>query len=247
MPLKYIGSPKKGKDTIIFVPGSMISPVVFDEIQIPTNLQKISISWIHSSSPWDINSIGNRLASLIENLKLGKVIIAAYSSGGVIALITTLKIPNLINGLMLSNTGASTKGQGDPNLPQKIKDEWGDEFNKSFLKRCFFGEIPKAYKQELEEYAKNTKQEAMIEASVSLRQIDLTNRLKEIKCPVMIAHGVLDPIRTMEHIEILNKNLPNSTIRKIQAGHTVMLENPKEYNKALNELLAKLNLIKGTK
>lgn len=238
MSLKYIQKAQKGRDTIVFVPGTMISPIVFDEIKIPSDMQAISISWMHSDPPWDIKSVGYRLAELIKSLELGRTMIAAYSSGGVIALIAALQIPHLIDGLMLSNTGSSVKNQGDPNLPQRIKEQWGDEFNRNFIKRCFAGEVPREYRQRLEEYAKATRQEAMIEAAISLRQIDLTDRLQEIKCPTMIVHGVLDNVRTIEHAQILKKGISNSALREVNAGHTVMLESPVEYSKALNELIA---------
>lgn len=81
-----------------------------------------------SDGPWELDIIGERVLELIVQLGLGPVILCGYSSGGVIALSAALRDEEgRINGLMISNTGANTKGHSDPNLPNQIRDHWPEE------------------------------------------------------------------------------------------------------------------------
>ncbi len=61
--------------------------------------------------------------------------------------------------------------------------------------------------------------------------LDYLKNIPQIKCPVHFAVGRLDPVAPCSYIEILQKKVPNSTLKIIEwAGHNCMDSQPKVFN-----------------
>jgi pimeloyl-ACP methyl ester carboxylesterase len=72
-------------------------------------------------------------------------------------------------------------------------------------------------------------------------RIDSTPLLPQIKCPVLVIHGVDDQIIPLKEAELMSQQIPNSNLVKIDnAGHLVNLEQPAKYNQAVGEFLSSL-------
>jgi pimeloyl-ACP methyl ester carboxylesterase len=56
----------------------------------------------------------------------------------------------------------------------------------------------------------------------------------------MIAHGKYDNVRSIEHAEMLYKNIKNSEMIFLEAGHSPMYEDYINYSKALEILIKKI-------
>ena len=220
---------------MLFIPGSLTSPAVFEGIGEVLPCQSAVIDWMKSDGPWELDIIGERVLELIVQLGLGPVILCGYSSGGVIALSAALRDEEgRINGLMISNTGANTKGHSDPNLPNQIRDHWPEEdVIRKFISRCFVKECPEELFQRLLAYASGIKKEAALACTLSSRTLDLEPDLQRVKCPVLIAHGKDDLVRRECHVEVLRNNLPDVEVRYLDGGHTIMVEDREHYTKAL--------------
>ena len=75
------------RPAVLFIPGGMATPpAVFDGIEGEIPWQSSVIDWSRSPGPWDIVELGNRVTELVRELGLKRVILAAYSAGGVMAL-----------------------------------------------------------------------------------------------------------------------------------------------------------------
>ncbi len=75
------------RPAVLFIPGGMATPpAVFDGIEGEIPWQSAVIDWSRSPGPWDIVELGNRVEELVRELGLERVILAAYSAGGVMAL-----------------------------------------------------------------------------------------------------------------------------------------------------------------
>src|SRR5215468_2776078 len=107
--------PIPGRQTLLCIPGTYCSPEVFDLLNtaaFPT-LDILPVSWMTSPGPWDIPTLGRRVAILLRELNLGRSLIAGHSTGGAIALVAALTDPSLVSGFLLADTGANTHGHGD--------------------------------------------------------------------------------------------------------------------------------------
>lgn len=239
--LKYLGILEPGVPSILCLAGSMTSPCVYSQIEAPKGWQLVAIDYFRSPGPWDVDTVGSRVLELIRELELGPTILAGYSAGGVIAMAAATQDPNAIAGLMLSNTGPNAKGQGDPAFPQKLLAHWGEKaFTDNFLARCFSRPIPPVLKAQLLEYIGEIDKNAVYQVSQSLREVDYSEALKQVACPVMIAHGKEDKTRTKEHVEMLAKAMPQAQIHFLEGGHTIVVENKTQWQAALCSLAAEI-------
>ncbi|MBO0795066.1 MAG: alpha/beta hydrolase, partial [Ktedonobacteraceae bacterium] len=106
--LQLTKEPVAGRQALLCIPGTYCSPEVFDlldETAFP-DLQILPISWMTSPGPWDLPTLGRRVASLLHDLNLGPALVAGHSSGGPIALVAALTEPALVSGVLLADTGA---------------------------------------------------------------------------------------------------------------------------------------------
>ncbi|MEN1967645.1 alpha/beta hydrolase [Lentibacillus sp. N15] len=226
------------KTTVLFLPGNMCAPDVFSQIELPDSIQSSVIDWANSKGPWDITSLGKRINQFILEENLGDTYLAGYSAGGAMALASATEDNAQAKGLLISNTGANTKNHGDPHFPKKIKEQWGtDTFIESFLNRCFSKPIDKELKPKLISYIKHLNEEAVLEAAVSIRKLDLKPMLPKINCKTTIAHGKDDISRNVFHAKELQENIKGAKLSLLKGGHTIMVENREEWQKELWELI----------
>ncbi len=61
--LKIIGELEPGKPTVLFIPGGMCSPAVYDGIEVLEGFQTARVDWSASEGPWSVDLIGKRIAT----------------------------------------------------------------------------------------------------------------------------------------------------------------------------------------
>ena len=136
--------------------GNLCNPIVFDEVAFPRGIQKKYFDYLRESPTGNVDQIAQ---DFVNKLKLqGKkdLVLAGYSSGGVIALAAASKAPHLFRGLILSNTGVCAQGNSKSHFPQELRDHGRDEaFLKNFLDSCFAKKIPNKMLDELTAYAQS--------------------------------------------------------------------------------------------
>ena len=240
---KYIGGPLKPKEpTVLFIPGGLTSPAVFDGLGIFLPCQSAAIDWLMSDAPWELDIIGRRILDFVKEYDLGPTILCGYSAGGIIAMSAAIADQEgLVQGLLLSNTGANTLGHSDPDLPKNIQKSWPDhDLIDRFIKRCFARKCPEALYSILYEYAFRVPKEAAYACTASVRTIDLEPCLKDIQCPVLLAHGKDDQVRRQCHVDVLKNGIPNIELCYLDGGHTVMVEAHTQYLEKLLYFVSKI-------
>lgn len=114
------------------------------------------------------------------------------------------------------------------------------ELFEPFLNRCFVFPIDPVLKEAMIEYARKVPMEVVYQAAKTLREYDLRPGLKEITCPVMIAHGKMDTTRTLKHVEMMRQGITGSTVYLLNGGHTIMVEDREPWVMILNKLIQKV-------
>lgn len=238
--LELTRKPVTGCQVLLCVPGTYCSPEVFDlldETLFP-DLQLLPISWMTSPGPWDIPTLGRRVAALLRELDLGPALIAGHSTGGPIALVAALTEPSLVSGLLLIDTGANTHGHGDiTSIIKAIEAGGGTEFHERLLRRSFYYQPEQALMQRLLAYAGRVSREAALQALTSQSVVDLAGDLPKLTMPTVVVHGTHDQARTIAHAEFLVEHLPHAELRLLDSGHTPMVEVPAAYEQAVQRLL----------
>ncbi|GHO49479.1 alpha/beta fold hydrolase [Ktedonospora formicarum] len=237
--LEVTRKPEGGRPVLLCVPGTYCSPEIFDlfDVALLPDLQIVPISWMTSPGPWDIPTLGRRVASLIRELNIGPVMIAGHSTGGPIALVAALTEPSLVEGLLLVDTGANTEGHGDiTSIIKAIEVGTGPEFFERLLRRSFYYQPDQALIQRLSGYADRVPREAALEVLKSQSSVDLAEDLPKLNMPAVVVHGKHDQARTLAHAELLVHHLPHAELRLLDSGHTPMVEVPEAYVEAVRRL-----------
>ncbi|MGE0800482.1 MAG: alpha/beta fold hydrolase [Lautropia sp.] len=224
---------------LLAFPGGGCAPAVYERVRCPGVRMQV-VDWGRQSGPWQLDAIAARIASAIAPRR-GITLLAGHSIGGVIATLVALRSPDRIHGLLLANTGASTRGLGDPDLPHRIATAWTPDAAEAFLRSCFWRQPAEPLWSELTRYLAGIDLALFGEVTASLRATDLRARLSEIRCPVVIAFGRHDRRRTLEHAFDLADGISDSTLMLLPAGHTPMVEAPDHYNDALALLTGKVS------
>lgn len=224
---------------MLCLPGTMVSPIVFDGIRAPDDcgLQLVGVSWTTSPGPWEVTALAERVVILIRELDAGPVYLAGHSTGGAIALAAALQAPDLVCGLLLSNTGPNLKGHGDHDATLlAIEREWGPDLHARFLKRCFHYQPEADLARDLLSYIASCQKEAVLAVLKNQGEVDLEPDLEKITAPAVVAHGQHDRARPVAHAELLARNIPQAELLLLDAGHTPMVENRIGYEDALCRL-----------
>ncbi|MBN3754763.1 alpha/beta hydrolase [Paraburkholderia sp. Tr-20389] len=230
------------KRTILCIPGTLISPRIFEAYAGPKGFQLAAVSWMTESGPWDIEGVASKILALIDRLELPEVFLVGHSAGGAICLSVALR--RKLAGLVLSNTGANTATHGDPNYPQRILVSWDETMRRAQIRRCFVRMPPTESLQMLDEYADRCPRDGVFAAATSLRRLDFAPSLAQIDCPVLLAFGRLDPVRTERDVEALRSGIAEASIAMLDAGHTPMMEASHDWNSAVNSWISSIDSLK---
>lgn len=220
---------------LLALPGGGCAPAIYDSVFHP-DVDVHVVDWGRAPGPWDLPSLAQRLVRALRP-RHGKTLLAGHSVGGVIAMLTALAAPSMVDGLLLANTGAHTAGLGDPNLPHRIRTAWSADSAADFLRSCFWRPPDDALWRSLVDYLAQIDTTLFAEATASLRQTDLRASLPALSCPAVIAFGRHDERRKLSHAFELADGIPDSALMLLPAGHTPMVEAPRHYRDALALLL----------
>lgn len=230
---------ERGRPVLLCIPGTYCSPLVFeflDESTFP-EVQLLPLSWMTSAGPWDIPTLGRRVAFLLQELGTGPVLLAGHSTGGAIALAAASTAPELIGGLLLIDTGANMHGHGDVSrVISAIEQGPGPDFFQALMRRSFYHQPDAALIERLAAYASVVPREAALQALTSQASLDLTDVLPKLAMPGVVVHGRYDQARPLSHAEHLARHLPHAELLLLECGHTPMVEVRSAFEQAVQRL-----------
>lgn len=195
-----------------------------------------------------MDRIAEDAAVLIEQLRLGPVVLAGCSMGGYAAFAFAQKHPSLLRGLVLVDTkaGADTpearKGRGE--LAAKVMKDGPPAALEAFLPKLV-GDTTKATRADVVAKIKDmvlaTPKQGISDAlhGIAARQ-DSTPFLREIAVPTLVICGEEDVITPRAEAEILQKGITGAELAMIpKSGHLPSMETPEEFNAVLGKFLAR--------
>ena len=142
----------------------------------------------------------------------GKIDLCGLSLGGILALNYSLEYPDKVNSLILIGT------------PYKVPKVMFS------IQNIIFKFLPKSL---FEDMAFNKKDTFILGGS--MKNLDFSDRIFKIKCPVLIICGEKDKAN-IKSAYYLSKNIKNSKLEIIKnIGHIVNEENPKELALLIND------------
>ena len=187
-------------------------------------------------SGYSIAMHARTVAGFVASIAQDRVVLAANSLGGVVALTVALNLPTRLSGLVLAATGARVR---DPDSLRRYRDHLAqlDMTHDNCLaiarKYCFQPQNPDVLNR-LAIAVGKARREAMLETMISSLATDLRGDLPRIELPTLVVQGMEDAGRTPEDgLEIARGVRDGRLLALPRVGHTPMLDAPEEFQRWL--------------
>lgn len=177
------------------------------------------------------------VVSLIDHLRYQEVVLCGHSLGGAIIQDLYFKYPNYVKGLILVATGGRLR-VGQPVL-DNTKDNFQEYLN-SIPAGAFYR---KTSKDIIDEYVKDTATMKNVVVYADYKICDGFDTLlmtETIKVPCLIICGKNDVLTPPKYSQYFKEKIKDSKLVIIKnAAHMVMLEQPEEFNKSVENFIIK--------
>ena len=186
----------------------------------------------------DIDNYSQFIKDFIDTMNLKKVVLVGHSMGGAIALNYAVKYQENLAGLVLVATGPTLKV--DPRFLDGLKGDLNNTI-KMISKYAFMKGISKALLRRLKDIMLSTKPDVIYQDFFACSLFDKRDDIYKIKNPTMIIAGERDLLTPLELSLFMLEKIPKAHLVVIpDAGHMVMIEKAKDFNK---EFLSFINEI----
>lgn len=185
---------------------------------------------------YSIETLSNDLHSVIQSLNLERVNLVGFSMGGEAALLFALEHPSKVSKLVLVGTTA--------------KMAWPMHFLRFLTYILPYRTILeivsrfKYYKPSQRIINRNMSRAMQVPKDVTykclmeINKYDVRNMLSRIDIPTLIIIGERDKLN-FKGSQHLNREIKSSKLQIIaNTGHTVMVENPNEFNQLIHQFIA---------
>jgi len=196
--------------------------------------------------PYTLELLADDLAALLEHLDIRNAHFCGLSMGGMIGQTFALRQPGRLRTLVLADTTSryppeaavlwaerirTAETQGMAALAQPTLERW---FTRAFRERH-----PEVVER-VRALILATPVAGYVGCCHAIPKIDLTARLKEIRCPALVIVGAEDPGTPPAMAREIHDNLPGSEYVEIPgAAHLANLEQPQAFDRALGDFLAR--------
>jgi len=194
---------------------------------------------------YSLEMLADDLHALLEHLKIGKTHFVGLSMGGMIGQTFALKYPGSFQTLTLADTTSRYPAEAAATWQDRIRvaeSKGMEPLVQATLERWFtpsFREKHPETVQQISRLINATPVAGYVGCCHAIPKIDLTARLKEVKCPALVICGEQDPATPPAMAREIQSNLPGAKLALIaQAAHLSNIEQPEAFNRALGGFLS---------
>jgi 3-oxoadipate enol-lactonase len=194
--------------------------------------------------PYSLEALAGDLKGLLDHLGIARTHFVGLSMGGMIGQTFALRYPSVFASLTLADTTSRYTAADQPVWTDRIRTaetQGMQPLVAPTLGRWFTEPFHKARPelvQRIGALIAATPVAGYAGCSHAIPRIDLTARLKEIRCPILVICGEQDPSTPPAMAREIHVNAPGSRLKLIpQAAHLSNLEQPEAFNRALSRFL----------
>ncbi|HSK99946.1 MAG TPA: 3-oxoadipate enol-lactonase [Rubrobacteraceae bacterium] len=192
--------------------------------------------------PYTIGDLGRDALELLDRLEIERASFCGLSIGGMVGMWLAGEVPERIERLVLCCTSALLGPEELWNERISVAREQGmDPLVESVVARwftpAFFSENPEAV-DKAARMLRETNPEGYASCCAAIRDMDLRDRLGEIRAPTLVISAADDPATPPEHGELIRDSVAGANFEVIpDASHLANIEQPAAVNQALLEHL----------
>jgi 3-oxoadipate enol-lactonase len=204
-----------------------------------------------SSAPagaYTLEQLADDLKGLLDGLAIAATHFVGLSMGGMIGQVFALRHPAMVQSLVLCDTTSRYPAAAAPVWEERIKAVGAKGMEPMVaptLERWFTAPF-RARRRDLMDKVgtmiRSTPAPGYIGCCHAIPRINVTERLKEVRCPALVIVGEEDPGTPVEMAREIQAALPGAELAILsRASHLSNLEQPAEFNRALGGFLDKLS------
>ena len=189
----------------------------------------------------------DEVKQLLDHLNVSKAIVGGESMGGYIALAFAKKYPEIMNGLILADTQATSDTEEAKKkreiTAQDILKNGTTSFISGFMLKALSPSANEDTKNQLQNILLSQSREAMASAlrGMAMRE-DQSKFLAQFAQPVLIITGEQDVLISPEQSQRMHALAKNSKLVTIEnAGHLANLENASQWDEAVIKMFSETN------
>jgi 3-oxoadipate enol-lactonase len=194
--------------------------------------------------PYTLEMLADDLKGLLDALKISGAHFCGLSMGGMIGQTIALKHPGIFASLTLADTTSRYPAEAWPVWQERIRTAESQGMAPLVaptLERWFTEPFRRARPEIVQRIAAligSTPVAGYVGCSHAIPRINLSSRLKEIRCPALVLVGEQDPGTPVAMAQEIHENLPGSKLVVLpQAAHLASVEQAEAFNRALVEFL----------
>ena len=194
---------------------------------------------------YTLEQMADDLHALLQSLKISQCHYVGLSMGGMIGQTFALKYPGVFRSIILCDTTSRYPAAAAPMWQERIRiaeSQGMKPLVQPTLERWFTEAFRQGKPDEVAKVAaqiEKTPVPGYAGCCNAIPKIDVTARLKEIKCPALVICGENDPGTPPAMAREIHENLPGSKLVLIpQAAHLSNVEQPEAFNRALADFLS---------
>ena len=194
---------------------------------------------------YTLELLADDLSALLKILKIEKTHFCGLSMGGMIGQTFALKYPGVFETLTLADTTSRYPAEALPTWQERVKTveaKGMEPLAQATLERWFTEPFRKNQAVVVDGVRKlilTTPVAGYAGCCHAIPKINLTARLKEIRCPILVIVGEQDPGTPVAMAREIHDNAPGSKLVVLpQAAHLANLEQPAGFTRALQEFLS---------
>lgn len=197
--------------------------------------------------PYTLEQMADDLHALLQHVGASKAHFCGLSMGGMIGQTFAIKYPGIFQSLTLCDTTSRYPAEAAAMWQERIRmaeSKGLAPLVEATLERWFTPSFRKSHPDEVRKVAaliEKTPVEGYVGCCHAIPRINVTARLKEIRCPTLVICGADDPATPPAMSREIHENLPGSRLELIpQAAHLSNIEQPEAFNRALGSFLSSL-------
>ena len=200
------------------------------------------------AAAYSLDQLADDLKGLLDGLSISATHFVGLSMGGMIGQVFALKHPAMVQSLVLCDTASRYPAAAAPVWEERIKTVGAQGMEPMVaptLERWFTAPF-RARRRDLMARVgamiRSTPASGYIGCCHAIPKINVTERLKEVRCPALVIVGEEDPGTPVEMSREIHAALPGAELAILsRASHLSNLEQPAEFNRALGGFLDKLS------
>lgn len=203
----------------------------------------------HGGSPvppglYTIEDLGRDALALLDGLGIERFSWCGLSIGGMVGMWLASEAPERVEGLVLCCTSAllGPRELWDERI-RVAREEGMDSLVDSVVVRWFTPEFFSTQPETVEKAAamlRGTDPEGYAGCCAAIRDMDLRDRLGQIRAPTLVISADEDPATPPEHGELIRDSIPGASFEVIPgASHLANIEQPEAVTRAILDHLAR--------